>query len=145
MSFSTGSAMDAAIFRELLDTLFHVCPVTADGTITVPQVLWERLSAHTYRDGKDGVIEARKLVLRKALAEQEGEMTRPLIEEMAVVYATEIEELQEQNARLRAALEPFAGLIVSKDTDPDEIQHFGLPAAYFFAARKALANEQEEK
>lgn len=47
-------------------------------------------------------------------------------------------KMRGENARLAAALRPFAELIVPPDTPPDEIQHFGLPAQYFFDAKRAL-------
>lgn len=47
-------------------------------------------------------------------------------------------KLRGKNARLAEALRPFAELIVPADTPPDEIQHFALPARYFFNAKMAL-------
>ena len=65
MTFSTGSALDASVFRARLDALFHNCPMNAAGLLEPndhAKELWRRLSEHTYRDDKRGPMEARELL-----------------------------------------------------------------------------------
>ncbi len=79
--FSTGSTVDAAIFRALLDTLFHNCPTNAAGLMEpndYARKVWSALSAHTYRDGKQGCTEARAILEKRnlkidAVAEMAGD------------------------------------------------------------------------
>lgn len=65
--FATGSSVDAAIFRDLLDAIFHNCPMNAEGHLELNDyaaACWDTLSKHTYRDGKEGIIAARLLLER---------------------------------------------------------------------------------
>jgi hypothetical protein len=51
----------------MLDALFHNCPTNATEQMEpndYARQLWEKLSVHTYRDGKRGPMEARE-VLKK--------------------------------------------------------------------------------
>jgi len=64
-SFSTGSAVDAAAFRAMLDALFHNCPSNAAGLMEpndYAREIWSILSRHTYRDGKQGCTDARTIL-----------------------------------------------------------------------------------
>lgn len=61
-AFSTGSALDAAAFRVLLDAMFHNCPSNAAGMMepnAYAVEIWNVLSRHVYRDGKQGCSDAR--------------------------------------------------------------------------------------
>ena len=64
-NFSTGSAQDAAAFRALLDALFHNCPSNAAGLMEpndYAKEVWQTLSRHVYRDGKQGCTDARAMM-----------------------------------------------------------------------------------
>ena len=68
--FSTGSAVDAAAFRALLDALFHNCPTNAVGLMEpndYARKIWSVLSRHTYRDGKSGCTEARAILEKRGI------------------------------------------------------------------------------
>jgi|HubBroStandDraft_4_1064222.scaffolds.fasta_scaffold00045_87 hypothetical protein len=76
--FSTGSAVDAAIFRALLDALFHNCPTNAAGLMEpndYARKVWSELSAHTYRDGKQGCTDARTILEKRNLKIDADEQT----------------------------------------------------------------------
>lgn len=56
---------DAATFRDLLDRLFHNCPMNAAGLLEPndhAKAVWRALSEHTYRGGKIKVKEDREFL-----------------------------------------------------------------------------------